>query len=275
MMIVLSFAAYPFIIVPGAIFLNLDPFYALVKLLQKFIPFFSISGVSLILHIIRVIMMSIAVAEVCRSIALIMLLLISAVRTANIILENMLSTTTVPQHLCLGQMINIHTRLELAIQLVALAQEGLCICGLFIGLVGGIVFNYGTVKFYSVFPFYIYVYFPCISIYIVCVYMMMLTMGHSVLDKSKELGRLLPLSLFKNTSEFVLKKKTKEMRKILRSMRPLRLYAGIGGTRFFYFQCDTKVTVFYEAINYTISLLLSIPNELVDEFEAHVISQLS
>jgi hypothetical protein len=170
-------------------------------------------------------------------------------------------------------MIRMHRGLELAIQLLSLFQEGGTLLGLSGGALFGMFFIYAIIKTYNVFPLNLYIFFPCVSIFIVCTFTMIFHMDHQVFDKSTELGRIWPIVWYKSKWSIVVRKQIKEMRNILRSIRPVRLYAGIGSTKLFFVKKSTKITYWSMVITHTINLLLCIPQELVNEFAAFVSSQ--
>jgi hypothetical protein len=167
-------------------------------------------------------------------------------------------------------MVKMHTRLELAIQLISFFSEGGALNLLSSAVAIDIFCNYVTIKLYSVLPFFFYFIFPCISMFLAGSLTMLLTIGHQVFDMSTELARIWPVILFKNRWNIELMRKTKETRKILRSIRPLRMYVGIEGTRFFFYKRSSKITILSETLICTINLLLGIPKHLVDEFLALV-----
>jgi hypothetical protein len=269
MLVIWSIAVYPLLLVSGAMLLNLDPFYHILILLQQTIPIFSLPWV-IILHTIRLIILCIGFAEIYRVVELIFIIFISGVRTMNRILKYIHTITNQRGIFCLPQMIKMHTQLELAIRLIALFQEGGTLISLSAGGLYGIFCMYFTIKGYVVFPFYFYILFPSISIFVICTFSIIFNMAIDVLEKSIELRRIWPLVWFKSRWAIVVRKQKKEMRKLLRSIRPVRLNVGIGEFRFFIVKRNTKITYFFMIITHTINLLLCIPQDLVDEFAVFI-----
>jgi hypothetical protein len=253
-----TFTFYPFLLVPCSMLLNLDHFYYII---ESFPKRYVNLPIWLFLHASRFFAMLLSCSEVCRIIPLVVLVFMSWLRTMTRALERLLFISCEKP---LPILIKDYNCLQLSVLLVSQFQEGGSFVVLGAGLVLGIFFNFGTIKLFCVLPLYFYIYNPSVSLFIVCSGNLMLTMVHKVYERSEELLRCWPVG----TLNFYFGgMRRKYLKKVLKSLRPIRLYTVIENCRFFWFKRNTKITYWSTIFLNTINLLLTFPQEWINEFE--------
>jgi hypothetical protein len=166
-----------------------------------------------------------------------------------------------------SHLLRIYVCLQLVLQLWAKMQESGAIFLMgFCGLIS-VFINFTALKLYEILPIYIYLPFPIVAVIILTAFDFVLPVTAKVNEIST--GILVKwsvdvLNVFKedaNTSKrFLLYK-----RKIVSSISPIRVFAGIGGNNFFWFMKSTKITFYDNIVTHTINLLLNVPKHVIQK----------
>jgi hypothetical protein len=227
--VVWMFTFYPFLLIPATILLNLDPLYYLIlNVPQEYLPF----PVWLLVHAARCIILFIGCAEVCRLFPLLLFIFISALRMANKCLHNLIFLTSLKQGKLLNPLINKHISLQLSIKLLAPFQENGSRFLIVAGILLSIMFNVATIKGFSVVPFYIYMFCLFVSLTIFCVCDLIFPFTYRVFEQSESFLRI-GNEIMCGSLYFINNFKRKTNKKILHSIKPIRLYVGFQGYIFF------------------------------------------
>lgn len=131
-------------------------------------------------------------------------------------------------------------------------------CGLALTLSAGFVicvgFNFVTIKLYRIIPMPLFAFYPMGAVLVSVVIAVVLPIVIEVYESSKPLGEKWELQL----ASSVKMEEVKWIRKRIRSIRPLKVFAGLFGTNFFFLEMATKGSYYASIVDYTISALLSI-----------------
>lgn len=138
--------------------------------------------------------------------------------------------------------------LKLTKELFAPFQESCTFFIMGVGLFGLVFFVFITLKFYSLLPFLVYIYFPLVVVIICVIINLTLPFAQKITEKSVTL-----IQLWKKHC------KEKNLKRKLAAVRPLYFYAAINGLRFFTVSKEIKVKYFSKATEYTILMLITIP----------------
>lgn len=143
-----------------------------------------------------------------------------------------------------------HDKLQIIIQNVQTEISSLQAVVLLTGLVLSICFNFVTIKMYHVIPMPLYLFFPAVGITIPIIIQIMLPMLIDVYEEGVVLDWRWRCTLLAT-------KDRKHLKKKLKGIKILRLYAGLNDHLFFFTKMSTKSMYYYTILSYTISSLLS------------------
>jgi len=114
-----------------------------------------------------------------------------------------------------------------------------------------VLFHFITIRLYNFFPFYIWVFFPIVSV--ISVGAIQLTIPQSV--KTTILAAQLKAQLILTAKKL----KSPYMRKRIKAMCPLRINVGFPGYTLLSFSKSTKATYYWEILCHTINLIIAVP----------------
>lgn len=100
----------------------------------------------------------------------------------------------------------------------------------------------------------LFAFYPMGAVLVSVVIAVVLPIVIEVYESSKPLGEKWELQL----ASSVKMEEVKWIRKRIRSIRPLKVFAGLFGTNFFFLEMATKGSYYASIVDYTISALLSI-----------------
>ncbi|OXA47694.1 hypothetical protein Fcan01_17752 [Folsomia candida] len=122
-----------------------------------------------------------------------------------------------------------------------------------LGLLLSVVFNFVTIKLYSVIPMPLYLYFPSVSVLIPVIIEALLPFGISLNVKAVQLRNKWDRQLERCGDR-------KYVRRILRAIKPFCINCGVAGYNVLKLVKGTKVWFYEQLLNYTISALLTSTN---------------
>jgi hypothetical protein len=131
------------------------------------------------------------------------------------------------------------------------------------GLFLSITFNFVSIKLYNILPIYLYVYFPSVSVLIICVDNIRLSYQYLTYQISEKLKRDWPTEIRNGVDSNY--KRNIALRKV-RSIRPIKFFVGVNWLNFFWIDKSTKGIYRFNIIIHTINLCLSVPNYLIEDF---------
>jgi hypothetical protein len=132
---------------------------------------------------------------------------------------------------------------------------------LFVGTALSVIANFTTIRAFQIFPWYLYVFCPSLSILILLIIQLLLPFGINCHENSEAM-----LRQWKSNPIYA---KGKYLRRKLKSLRSLRWYAGLTGfyeCNFFLIQDSFKTAYYAVILDYTINLILFIPASAVAGF---------
>ncbi|OXA41576.1 hypothetical protein Fcan01_23760 [Folsomia candida] len=250
-----AFSTYPVIISLSAIFFQLDPYYHILSMLNI---------TSRPAHLFRFYLICTAPAELCRFLAFTVTISISTfqmLRTwLHLLIQQHSSPFTVMVSRMSGNPVESQYRHG---QIVLFSMESFlgCVCLIAqgLGLANGILSNFVSLKFYSTLPIWLYVIFPCVAVMVIIIAHVALNYLHNVADYSGKLLRNLDLFTLSQPQ-----KGLKKTRKELRSLNVLTLSPILAGHKFLMYKRSTKTTYLVVMVTYTINLLLTVPQDLIE-----------
>ncbi|OXA61272.1 hypothetical protein Fcan01_00444 [Folsomia candida] len=227
-----AFSTYPLLISLAAIYLNLDPFYHILSLLNITHP---------LAYMFRFYLIFTVPAELCRLLALIVLFSISAFQMVRNTLNALVQENSTRFRAIVVRMRGALVESQYRqVQITVVSMEELldCIClfGQGLCLANGILCNFVTFKFYAILPIWFYAIFPCISVMILVIFHVLMPYLHDVFDNSHKLLEILSLFTTCQPKE-VRKKSLKE----LRSLKKITISPMLAGYKFFIYARSAKV----------------------------------
>lgn len=253
-----------YILAPSSIILRQDVLYPIVVMIAARLRLSRPTAI--LLHIIRSIMVAVNIAEICLSIVILILTFLVGLKVGNevfaVLIEN--SNSRPAQSQVTLYLIKIYHLLQITIKNVAPFQEVGTLTLLGFGMMLSTFANYVTLRCYDLFPLPVYLFYPFISIIVGIVFYLVLPLTHSVTDDSVRLLRSFRIGLaakgnggcagkFKGCEARV----KKYMRRKIRSIQSLKLYAGIAGSKLFCMNKETKREWYEHGIDCTINLLIA------------------
>jgi hypothetical protein len=133
---------------------------------------------------------------------------------------------------------------------------------LLIGTVLSVLANFGTLRGYHIFPWYLYPVLPTLSIIILLILKLLLPFAINVHENSEEM-----LMQWKSDSNHA---KSKYLRRKLKSIRSLRWYAGLMGfyeCNFFILENSFRIAFYVVILDYTINMIMAIPASALAGFK--------
>lgn len=250
--LVRSFATYRFVYLLIQFFLELDPFsFPLRELNEKF-QFHSLT--LFVIYTIQFVYLWINGFEILATLSLIVLLLLAMLRSvyAALLQESERPFATTPKKI--NVWIKTHLEAQLALREFATFQELGTLFLMLIGLVVFLVANFVTIKLYDSLPFPVYAFFVSLSFVVALIVNLTLPLAHGLIEVSTELKRIWGASLVGQDGI-----EAKCVRRRLKGVKPIRIWAGLGSSRMFCLNKETKVQYFEQVIDNTVNVLLSAP----------------
>ncbi|OXA53854.1 hypothetical protein Fcan01_10792 [Folsomia candida] len=218
------------------------------------------------LHVLRYVVVIMNVFEICSIFSFLILLFLSGLRVMNNILSTLLlqskgiglSRQKIDHVDRIHCLLRTHIHLQLAYKPIARYQELGTIALMLVGLFAFVFSNFATLRFYKLLPFMVFVFNPSVSAVVAAIVNLTWPLTHKLFDDSREVLRLQGRGY-----ALGLRGEVRLLRRKIRSVRAHRLYAGMGGNNLFCLNKETKVQYFECVIDYTITLLLSVPNTVV------------
>ncbi|OXA63780.1 hypothetical protein Fcan01_00456 [Folsomia candida] len=250
-----AFTTYPLLLSVSAIFFQLDRYGHILSMLKITNP---------LLHIFRFYLIVTGPAELCRSLALVILFSISTFHMLRNTLKALIKGNSTRFLVILARMRGTLVESQYRqVQIIVVSMEALlgCIC-LFaqgLGLANGVLCNFASLKLYTTVPIWIYTIYPCVAVMILITIHVTMPCLHNVLDFSEKLLKI--LTLF---SILRLMEARKISHKQLKSMKNITISPILAGYKFFIYRRCTKVTYLVMFVTHTINLLLTVPQDVIE-----------
>lgn len=145
-----------------------------------------------------------------------------------------------------------HKGLEI---ILAMADEFLSFAALVfmgIGLILSVLFNFVSLKMYHTIPMPLYLYFPSVSVLIVCVILVMLPLLIDVFERDVKIHGKWKYYCARRKCNF------KFISRLLKGTKVIRFNAVVPGFKIYELKKGVKPRYLYEVVDYTVTALLSI-----------------
>jgi hypothetical protein len=252
-----TFAVHPtFLFFVGGLYLKVDTFYLIMKqtpwIWNNWICFLPAAA-------FRIIMMAMLLIEAPRLILLILILLISGIRKALESLDIMMIASERKMHHPFQSFFLIRCYIRLQIHSLLLKfQEVVTFFLMALGLILAMFSGAGTVRGYSVVPFMFYI--------VVCPVLFVCTVGiiQMTVPKAVEIHEK-SVRLQKQWASCCVARKH-YMSKKLQSLQSIKVFAGIGDIKMFYFEKSTRLIFYSTIISNTVNILLLFKDTKLEVF---------
>lgn len=252
---VILFAIYPYFLTLFGIYFEIDPFIIVYKYwfpaeVKENIGIYF----QLLFHCCRIVLTFIPFLFGCRTICLIICL---STTMAHLLLACVFIIASTVQRISIlrsaTSILHKHKALEIIMVMSdeIVSFEALGFMGL--GLVLGVLFNFVSLKLYHTIPMPLFLYFPSVSVLIICVILVMLPLLINFYENDVQIHAQWRYYCYCRRSNF------KIITRLLKATKVVRFNAGIPGFKVYELKKGVKPIYLFTLVNYTITALLSIP----------------
>ncbi|OXA54099.1 hypothetical protein Fcan01_11401 [Folsomia candida] len=244
----------------GGIFLKLDPFHLLISEAASYIADpLTLHIFKLCAKLIKVYIIYVSVLETCRHQTLLFIMFATSLHTGKILLRDLLAVRVGvgKGERTLTKLTVMHQQLVLCVGLISKFQE-CCTTVLFgLGLFAGILVNARIIKLFNILPFYLHIYLPSSSAIIIFIIFTLVPQAQVINDYSVKI-----LHKWNSTLMDEPCCKTRAcLKRMLKSLKPVKLHVGVGEVRFFSIDRSTKGKFYVKILDNAINLSLAMPKE--------------
>lgn len=252
--IVYQFAFYPFLCFPAMVIFKLGASIYIVDMMK--LPF----ALDFLARMCSMYGQAAACFEVCRITPLVLILLIMVGKMLNSVI---LCYQKQHSGWFNNRLVGEYSALVIAFAAMRPLLESLIGWVMGASMLALVMFTFVTIRMYSIFPLWFYIYFPSVNILVVVCLMLILSITVGVRDNCEAMLRTW---LNWANSVGVQRFRMHHLQKRLKALQPIQFSARLKYCRLYYVKKSIKLKFYQQIVAYTMTLLLSIP-EFNDEQE--------